>query len=470
MGTQPSVIESMGGVSMLRWNLRTLVETSDVDDVFLSRIIERGILTDDIVRNIEDKTDKRKFPYSLFLEIDKQGMKNVEELAEVLAESGNLHGAQLLDSKYRLQQRKPCGETLHRVVDNNVSAHNTSLITRINNMTRSKDQDKVSEDQENKETNEKEKKPSSEVDAKVFDTNVKGKDNMIHIPEILHVENDQILQVKVVPATKYFVDSESIYEVKSNFRGLAVIINNDEFTDPDYNPRQGSQVDVQNLRDLFTQLGFTVVVHRNLTRRETLNFVIDCSSDPVHVSADMMIFCFATHGPDKNKLISTDCLEIDVDNDILRSFNNENCPNLRGKPKFFIFQACQGFEKDYGVEAIRGKTQEDAFTLLPKTGAGPPGSPIKDPAWEDKLIAYATLPGFVSYRDIVSGTWFIQCLCQVFMERSCGTSLRDMLDMVARMLKKKQTETGAKQSFKYDVIHFYKKLYFHPGLPPASIM
>ena len=40
------------------------------------------------------------------------------------------------------------------------------------------------------------------------------------------------------------------------------------------------------------------------------------------------------------------------------------------------------------------------------------------------------------------------------MERSCDTSLRDMLDMVARMLKKKQTERGAKQSFKYDVHNF----------------
>jgi len=454
----------MGGVTKLGWNLKPLVENTEVDDVFLSRIIERGILTNDIVRDIKDKTDKRKFPYSLFLEIDKQGEKNVKNLAEVLAESGNLHAAQLLDSKYRLQS----GETLPGVVDSNTGAGKTSLITRINNMTRCHDKD--SDEREIKESNGKEKKQISEVDAKVFDAAVIDKEIMIHGPEILHMDNsEQILQVKVVPATKYFIDSESIYEVKSDFRGVAVIINNDEFTDPDYSPRPGSQVDVKNLSDLFTQLGLTVVIHRNMTRRDTLNYVIDFSSDPVHITADMMVFCVATHGPDKNKLISADCMEIDVDLDILRSFNNENCPNLRGKPKFFVFQACQGQEKDYGVEAIsRGNTQEDAFTLLSKTGACPPGSPTKDPAWEDMLIAHATLPGFVSYRDIIRGTWFIECLCQVFMEHSCNTSLRDMLDMVARMLKKKQTENGAKQSFKYEVIHFYKKLYFHPGFPPKQ--
>ena len=40
------------------------------------------------------------------------------------------------------------------------------------------------------------------------------------------------------------------------------------------------------------------------------------------------------------------------------------------------------------------------------------------------------------------------------MTHSWNTSLRDMLDMVARSLKKYQTETGAKQSFKYEVRWF----------------
>ena len=40
-----------------------------------------------------------------------------------------------------------------------------------------------------------------------------------------------------------------------------------------------------------------------------------------------------------------------------------------------------------------------------------------------------------------------------------------MLDLVALDLKQNFTsETGAKQSFNYDVRHFYKKLYFNPGL------
>ena len=85
-------------------------------------------------------------------------------------------------------------------------------------------------------------------------------------------------------------------------------------------------------------------------------------------------------------------------------------------------------------------------------------------SWEDILIAYSTLPGYVANRDCAKGTWFVQSLCKIFMEHAHNTNLRDMLDLVALDLKQNFTsETGAKQSFNYDVRHFYKKLYFNPG-------
>ena len=41
---------------------------------------------------------------------------------------------------------------------------------------------------------------------------------------------------------------------------------------------------------------------------------------------------------------------------------------------------------------------------------------------------------------------------QVFSEKACSTSLRDMLDLVALDLKNNhQSEIGTKQSFNYDV-------------------
>ena len=38
---------------------------------------------------------------------------------------------------------------------------------------------------------------------------------------------------------------------------------------------------------------------------------------------------------------------------------------------------------------------------------------LQDLSWEDMLIAYSTLPGYVSYRDVFRGTWFIESICKV---------------------------------------------------------
>jgi hypothetical protein len=50
--------------------------------------------------------------------------------------------------------------------------------------------------------------------------------------------------------------------------------------------------------------------------------------------------------------------------------------------------------------------------------------------YEDTLIAYATLPGYVSYRDTYNGSWFIQILCEVFMNYACERHIQDLFVMV----------------------------------------
>lgn len=50
--------------------------------------------------------------------------------------------------------------------------------------------------------------------------------------------------------------------------------------------------------------------------------------------------------------------------------------------------------------------------------------------YQDTLIAYATLPGYVSYRDKFNGSWFIQLLCEVFMNYACEKHVQDLFVMV----------------------------------------
>ena len=89
------------------------------------------------------------------------------------------------------------------------------------------------------------------------------------------------------------------------------------------------------------------------------------------------------------------------------------------------------------------------------------------------LIAYSTLPGYVSNRDHYRGTWFIESICkvwlihgygylqamvQVFMEHAKDMNLRDMLDEVGLVLSRYESEMGTKQSFNYDVSCFFSFL------------
>jgi hypothetical protein len=52
-------------------------------------------------------------------------------------------------------------------------------------------------------------------------------------------------------------------------------------------------------------------------------------------------------------------------------------------------------------------------------------------AVSDILIGYSTLPGFKSNRDVYLGTWYIQAICEIFMEHACDTDVEDMLKMVS---------------------------------------
>lgn len=50
--------------------------------------------------------------------------------------------------------------------------------------------------------------------------------------------------------------------------------------------------------------------------------------------------------------------------------------------------------------------------------------------YSDTLIVQATLPGFVAYRDKITGSWFIQILCKIFMNHACTNHVQDLFNMV----------------------------------------
>ena len=301
-------------------------------------------------------------------------------------------------------------------------------------------------------------------------------------PRSRHVSECEPLKINVIKSSKYVGPPEipNCYPLFSSPRGHVLIINNERFnekTSDGSNYRKGSEVDGCNLETLFTGLGFVVEVHRNLTGNQIANTMRDFSDSDKHLRADMAVVAILSHGTE-GFLYGTDRRSIEMEW-LIQQLNNENCVNLRGKPKFFIFQACRGHNQDYGtptrlshcldesgnIEVLdipeRTTTDAEIFNI-------PPCVEVRSPTVEDFLIACSTIPGYVSNRDTVRGSWFIECICKVFMTLAATTDIRDMLDKVSLEMSSYISECGTKQTCSYEVRHFYKKLYFNPGIGPSA--
>ena len=301
-------------------------------------------------------------------------------------------------------------------------------------------------------------------------------------PRSRHVSECEPLKINVTKASKYVGQPEvpNCYPLFSSPRGHVLIINNERFdekTSDGSNYRRGSEVDAYNLETLFTQLGFVVEIHRNLTRNQIAQTMRDFSDSEKHFRADMAVVAVLSHGTE-GFLYGTDRRAIETEW-LIQQLNNENCVNLRGKPKFFILQACRGYTQDYGtptrmsVQLDEGGDMEvidvpERTTTDAEMFQVPHCVEIRSPTVEDILIAFSTIPGYVSNRDTVRGSWFIECICKVFMGLAATTDLRDMLDKVSLEMSTYISECGTKQTCSYEVRHFYKKLFFNPGIGPST--
>ena len=62
-----------------------------------------------------------------------------------------------------------------------------------------------------------------------------------------------------------------------------------------------------------------------------------------HIDSQMCIVIILSHGNDGGLINAADGKSVPTEY-VLRRFNNDACPALKGKPKFFVLQACRGDE------------------------------------------------------------------------------------------------------------------------------
>ncbi|KAI6225263.1 Caspase domain protein [Aphelenchoides fujianensis] len=251
---------------------------------------------------------------------------------------------------------------------------------------------------------------------------------------------------------------------------------------------------------------------------------------PDHATVDSCVVIVLTHG-EYDGLIGVDGHVINT-HDFLACFNSRAAPNLSGKPKLFFIQACRGQNHDVGIPHqipvdewdARGSAADQqpsgslsAFfsKMFGSTGGsptrkpsksrpslpqGPPvnlstvasvrfGSPalpafdpnrfrlVLQPSEADFLIAYATVPRYVSWRNSVYGSWFVQAICEVFGKHAATDDLLTLLTKASpflsssgfngvnkRVCKFESSDVNRSKQIPEFSVRLQRTFYFFPGI------
>ncbi|XP_028984870.1 caspase-2 isoform X2 [Betta splendens] len=265
------------------------------------------------------------------------------------------------------------------------------------------------------------------------------------------LDADSPINTPVLPCTPdvYLSHCQQAYKMSSSPRGLALVISNVTFDTraaPGLDPRKGGEVDDEVLRKVFTELDYTVYVHRDLTAQDMRTCIENFSREPNHRTVDSCVLCLLSHGVE-GAVYGTDGQLLQLDW-VFEAFDNAHCPLLQNKPKMFFIQACRGEEMDCGVE----KTDGPARTTSPsceQQDAGREGSDltegrdigrprIKLPQRSDMICGFASLKGTAAMRNTKRGSWFIQELNTTLRLHAKDMHLADILVKVNGRIKERE--------------------------------
>ncbi|XP_028325585.1 caspase-2 isoform X2 [Gouania willdenowi] len=261
---------------------------------------------------------------------------------------------------------------------------------------------------------------------------------------------DSPISSPVLPCSHEFYLSryKQSYRMNSTPRGFALVISNvtfDPHMAPELDQRKGGEVDDEVLRKVFTELGYPVAVHRDLTAQAMRTCIENFCMRPDHRTVDSCVVCVLSHGVE-GAVYGTDGQLLQLDW-LFDAFDNAHCPLLQNKPKIFFIQACRGDEMDCGVEQLdgpgrTGREQPDAGREgqgdadLKRMDLGTPR--VKLPQRSDMICGFASLKGTAAMRNTKRGSWFIQELNSALRLRAKDTHLADILVQVNGRIKERE--------------------------------
>ena len=258
-----------------------------------------------------------------------------------------------------------------------------------------------------------------------------------------------------------------VYSMKCKPHGWCLIVNNVDFEH--LNRRGGSDLDAQKLEDLFTQLQYKVKMVRNQTSKQLKETLFQFATLDDHRAADSMVVCLLSHGLE-GQIYGIDGVLVSIP-DLLALFNGYMAKDLVGKPKLFFIQACRGSDFDHGADMTDGartagdlRMKRTAEQLLnaafPTDKVETFVEPETLPAEADTLVAYSTVPGYVSWSNLQKGSWFVQAIVDVFSAYAHEEDVVSMLVRVNGKVAREFESFNRKKQIPAPVIMLTKKVFF----------
>ncbi|XP_074545405.1 caspase-3a [Halichoeres trimaculatus] len=200
------------------------------------------------------------------------------------------------------------------------------------------------------------------------------------------------------------------YSLKYPCIGQCIIINNKNFDRrTGMNQRNGTDVDAANAMKVFSKLGYKAKVYNDLTVENMKQVLVSVSKED-HSCYASFVCVLLSHG-DEGVFFGTDgSVELKY---LTSLFRGDRCKSLVGKPKLFFIQACRGTDLDAGIEADSG---DDGTTKIPVEA--------------DFLYAFSTAPGYYSWRNTMTGSWFMQSLCEMISKYGKELELQHIMTRV----------------------------------------
>lgn len=225
-------------------------------------------------------------------------------------------------------------------------------------------------------------------------------------------------------------DETEYYSLTHNPRGLCVVFNNEKFSGG-LRDRGGTQQDEKSLRTLFTDLGFTVTVYKDLTA-SAMKGEIRKLSGRNFLDEDALVVCVLSHG-EMGCVYGTDEHKVPL-RELTQPFTSGQAPTLAGKPKLFFIQACQGSGYQEGAVPCppRPSQEEGNRESRLEEDAGPVhGETV--PSDADFLLGMATVQECKSFRNTSTGSIYIQELCIQLRKSAESSKMDDILTVLTRV-------------------------------------